>query len=351
MAKSVSNADIEDVLSSIRRLVSTEDREQRKEDERADEEDADEKLVLSPAQRIDSQDQSSDEPSDHEEMAQPAEVTGEDGQDVPDEPQEPEEAEAQETEHAQEDDDSAGHEEAPAILEETAMSEPQAGVPDGPDEFGLLDDVLPDNDDRNELERRIAGVEAAVAATEDEWEPDGVSDDAFSGVPVSALPWDEDTGGADAAEAREEAEIRAEGELPDEQAEDRKDEPHTNETHADETHDDDPQEDASGMADAHVDDPAEEVAEIANVITAEADPAESEPVTDEADEGDEDGAEDASVPWYTEDAVIDEEALRDIVSEIVRQELQGALGERITRNVRKLVRREIQRALTAQKLD
>jgi hypothetical protein len=39
-----------------------------------------------------------------------------------------------------------------------------------------------------------------------------------------------------------------------------------------------------------------------------------------------------------------------MVSEIVRQELQGALGERITRNVRKLVRREIQRALTAHDL-
>jgi hypothetical protein len=49
--------------------------------------------------------------------------------------------------------------------------------------------------------------------------------------------------------------------------------------------------------------------------------------------------------------LIDEEALRDMVSEIVRQELQGALGERITRNVRKLVRREIHRALTAQELE
>jgi cell pole-organizing protein PopZ len=52
-----------------------------------------------------------------------------------------------------------------------------------------------------------------------------------------------------------------------------------------------------------------------------------------------------------DDAVLDEEALRDMVSEIVRQELQGALGERITRNVRKLVRREIHRALTSQDMD
>lgn len=44
---------------------------------------------------------------------------------------------------------------------------------------------------------------------------------------------------------------------------------------------------------------------------------------------------------------IDEDALRDLVTEIIRQELQGALGERITRNVRKLVRREIQRVLVS----
>ncbi len=47
----------------------------------------------------------------------------------------------------------------------------------------------------------------------------------------------------------------------------------------------------------------------------------------------------------TEEAVLDEAALRDLVAEIVREELQGRLGERITRNVRKLVRREINRAL------
>lgn len=47
---------------------------------------------------------------------------------------------------------------------------------------------------------------------------------------------------------------------------------------------------------------------------------------------------------------IDPEMLRDMVSEIVRRELQGSLGERITRNVRKLVRREIYRALETRDL-
>ena len=53
----------------------------------------------------------------------------------------------------------------------------------------------------------------------------------------------------------------------------------------------------------------------------------------------------------SDDTVMDEEALRELVAEIVRQELRGALGERITRNVRKLVRREIQRALASQALE
>lgn len=52
-----------------------------------------------------------------------------------------------------------------------------------------------------------------------------------------------------------------------------------------------------------------------------------------------------------EPALLDEMALRDLVSEIVREELQGGLGERITRNVRKLVRAEIQRAFAARDLD
>lgn len=48
---------------------------------------------------------------------------------------------------------------------------------------------------------------------------------------------------------------------------------------------------------------------------------------------------------------LDEDALRRLVADIVRTELQGALGERITRNVRKLVRREIHRALLSQNID
>lgn len=49
--------------------------------------------------------------------------------------------------------------------------------------------------------------------------------------------------------------------------------------------------------------------------------------------------------------VLDEETLREIVAEVVRQELQGVLGQRITRNVRKMVRREIRLARAAEGLE
>jgi len=51
------------------------------------------------------------------------------------------------------------------------------------------------------------------------------------------------------------------------------------------------------------------------------------------------------------ESAIDEAALRDLVAEVVQQELQGALGERVSRNIRALVRREISRALEARALE
>lgn len=48
---------------------------------------------------------------------------------------------------------------------------------------------------------------------------------------------------------------------------------------------------------------------------------------------------------------IDEDRLRAIVAELLRDELQGPLGEKITRNIRKLVRREIERALAVRDFD
>ena len=50
------------------------------------------------------------------------------------------------------------------------------------------------------------------------------------------------------------------------------------------------------------------------------------------------------------ETVIDEDALAEMVARIVRQELQGELGERITRNIRKLVRAEVARELQMRNL-
>lgn len=52
----------------------------------------------------------------------------------------------------------------------------------------------------------------------------------------------------------------------------------------------------------------------------------------------------------TFETVIDEATLRILVAQIVREELQGQLGERITLQVRKLVRAEIARTLDARGL-
>jgi hypothetical protein len=43
--------------------------------------------------------------------------------------------------------------------------------------------------------------------------------------------------------------------------------------------------------------------------------------------------------------ILDEEALRELINRIVREELQGELGDRISRNLRKLIRREIAQIL------
>jgi hypothetical protein len=49
--------------------------------------------------------------------------------------------------------------------------------------------------------------------------------------------------------------------------------------------------------------------------------------------------------------ILDEEALRHVVNQIVREELQGELGDRISRNLRKLIRREIGQMLEDRRED
>ena len=239
-----------------------------------------------------------------------------------------------------------------------------------------------------ELKARVAEFEALVASRQDHWDPDGETPDPNAGAKGDPLPWEEYRPDNLSAEALTDV--------------------------SDDTDAPGAGEERPGYEDSHVADIPEEASEPGREITdtalpddeaAEDDPApvraepeEAEPVADAGQEdhpvaGDpaevaaaggvmDDGALDESgtqdTPFHGLEAaendagtdapasndpgppsdhlamsedLLDEEALRDLITEIVHQELQGALGERITRNVRKLVRREIHRALTVQDLD
>ncbi|MDZ4391464.1 hypothetical protein [Cypionkella sp.] len=54
---------------------------------------------------------------------------------------------------------------------------------------------------------------------------------------------------------------------------------------------------------------------------------------------------------YDQGMRFDEDVLRELVRDMLREELAGKMGERITRNIRKLVRAEIARALASQEFE
>ncbi len=64
-----------------------------------------------------------------------------------------------------------------------------------------------------------------------------------------------------------------------------------------------------------------------------------------------DGAEVLPGSQQEEDNIFSEQVLRELVRDLIREQLQGDLGERITRNIRKMVRAEISQALSVSKLD
>jgi len=182
----------------------------------------------------------------------------------------------------------------PMLLRACDIVQPgEAANHDGAEEVG---DKAPSDNLTGSLSAKIEALEAAIARTEDQWEPDGDSDDAYSGTPSKALHWipaptfeEENDEGVDAP---------------------------------------------SGEADAATEEPA---AFVRHGDTPKATSVEGAP---------EDMIEDEIGLSASE-----EEALREMIAEVVRSELQGALGERITRNVRKMVRREINRALAAKELE
>ena len=100
-------------------------------------------------------------------------------------------------------------------------------------------------------------------------------------------------------------------------------------------------------------------------IISEPLPVHAEPVADAAwaDQAEADVIATLAEPEFASETASDNEAvdeeglnvneamLRDLVRDMIREELQGGLGERITRNVRKLVRQEIARTLAAHELE
>ncbi|MEJ6510522.1 MAG: hypothetical protein QNL76_14305, partial [Octadecabacter sp.] len=104
-------------------------------------------------------------------------------------------------------------------------------------------------------------------------------------------------------------------------------------------------------------DPVDEMPDVQNVETPSFEHRTADEQTDPVGE---DVASEVEVEDYDDDldglldvggAALDEEALRELVASVVREELTGPLGERLTRNVRKLVRREIYRILSSQEFD
>lgn len=212
-----------------------------------------------------------------------------------------------------------GQDEA-AVPPETVLMEQQAtqSTPDGED-FGSEDAPAAETStdsatDSATLEAAIAELEAAVAASDEDWEPDGsemTSRDHFVLPSMRA--------GRVMAEAAEAFGLHQNSEEP-------------------------------GLRRLHLQpgtyhgDPSEPV--LAEPIWAEpvwADPApgpakRQTPSLAETDQA-------AASMFAGDETLLDEGMLRELVIEVIRQELQGALGERITRNVRKLVRAEIHRAL------
>jgi len=183
------------------------------------------------------------------------------------------------------------------------------------------------------LSAKIAALEAKIGQTSDQWEPDGELGDDYAGTRVETIEWQDHEDEVEPSSLVPEADSALEEAEPESALEDAEPEVALEDA-----------EPESAPEDAE----PESVPEEAEVVSID------EPVDDpdvSSGQPDQTSDEDRLDLLGSDDAILDEESLRELVADIVRQELQGALGERITRNVRKLVRREIHRALTAQELD
>lgn len=333
MSDRVAKSEIEDVLSSIRRLVSEEGRKLPLKQLAASGVKPD-RLVLTPALRV------------GETAEDPAGDISESGVLVT-EPEKSRKPEAQKGTDTPADSDAgaalraSGGAEAMVLCSsqlvepedtsprgagtdksgDTSVQKPATAGGMGKSRIGPLEEELADS-----LSAKIEALETAIAQTEDQWEPDGDSDDAYAGTRVRriTLRLTDDPADIEPEPAAADQETPESGEGTRTTASGPEDAPQGSE-------------EMPPPRFVHVPQPEKRPASSNEGRASGPKPAESVSETDEND-------------LDLRETLLDDEALRQMVADIVREELQGALGERITRNVRKLVRREIQIALAARDL-
>lgn len=366
MSDPVKSSEIEDVLASIRRLVSEEARGELQ---------ARRQNVAQPQ----TQPEAVDKPEEDTPVAEalvltPALRVHEGGRSVPETKETPQEA--AEVDAAKQADDQTAEEIAEAAVADVAaeLAEGAHGDPSdhaGSEEMAVartaVEDDLPEPpDEAQTLETKIAALEALIADNSDAWQPaqdlaeepsepeqaeaslsedadlDGSADDLPDLVDSgeTALDWEDHLSEPteDSAEHTEAPEPES-AEAAPENAEHIRDAVIETPDFDDAPDQDDEREDLAEAAPAAPEDTADPAADLDEVR-----PAEDEDTSVEASER-------ARLSATVDALTIDEDTLREMVVDIVREELQGALGERITRNVRRLVRREIHRALASQELD
>ena len=313
MSNPVTNVEIEDVLSSIRRLVSEEPNPK----PAAQTEEAS-RFVLTPAFRVatDSDSVAAVQPDDELSETVGSEFA------VP-------ESEIGGTEHADGMDVESSDD--PTALADEA--EPDVLATDDPVTQAIQEAEVATQ--FTSFEHRVVELEQAVEETEDDWEPDGSEPDTDE-IPDRHIFQSTRVARADAA-LEQDGDINAPVSDLEQSFEDKLFE----EMEAERLASDGPEVGDSDKADAGDDQViAHEATELA-VVDA---PDVAEPDVAEPDETD-DGTKLESEILLLDEQIMDEEALSELVTDIVRRELQGSLGERITRNVRRMVRREIQRAM------
>lgn len=374
MSNSVTNVEIEDVLSSIRRLVSDDAAPKRAPDAQSDDDRAQQmgRLVLTPAQRV------MDDMPQEEAAAEPQPILLTEAF-KPSEDVEHSEHQADDTADQDVAYDDEGQADEPAeasvisdIIQEelaAALSEIDAQRGDDSDEEDHSEEFEDTSDSDEWLEDRAETEAAEVlfenvaddsaeeeteaeAKLDDAWEDDEPQDEISIEDVLNALP------SQDTSEPEQDADVTSEDVERAQSLEEKIAELEAMVSSRDSGWATDIEDEGENAAyerqfgeslpweDASFSSRPMAAFENASVEEAAAMSAEPMPKPEAEQVAEADGPSDPEMGAY-----IDEEMLRSMVTEIVRQELQGKLGERITRSVRKLVRQEIHRALMSQEFE